>query len=66
MISGFVYSVFSFVVTIAVKAIIGKSENLVETSLYLASGSFIAASFMSIALWYENEKRYKKWIEKKE
>jgi hypothetical protein len=40
-----------------------KSENIIETSLYVALGAFVAASFMSIALWYENEKRFKLWIE---
>jgi drug/metabolite transporter (DMT)-like permease len=61
--SGIVYSVFSFVFTVITKEIIGKSENIIETSLYVALGAFVAASFMSIALWYENEKRFKLWIE---
>jgi len=61
--SGAVYSVFSLVVTVIIKAIMGKSETIIETSLCVALGAFIAGTFMSIALWYENERRFRLWLD---
>lgn len=61
MTSGFIYSFFAFILNIIVRPILGHIENIVESSFYISLGSFIAASFLSIALWYENERRYKLW-----
>ena len=66
MTSGFVYSFFAFILNLIVRPILGNTENIIETSFYISLGSFIAASFLSIALWYENERRYKLWRAKKE
>lgn len=59
--SGFVYSFFVFILNLIIRPILGHSENIVETSFYISLGSIIPASFLSIALWYENERRFKLW-----
>lgn len=64
--SGFIYSLFVFILNLLIRPILGHSENIVETSFYISIGSFIAVSFLSIALWYENERRFKLWKAKEE
>ena len=64
--SGFIYSFFAFILNLIVRPILGHTENIVETSFYISLCIFIAASFLSIALWYENERRYKLWKAKEE
>ena len=64
--SGFVYSFVSFILNLILRPILGHTESIFETSFYISLGSFIAASFLSIALWFENERRYKLWQAKKE
>ena len=64
--SGLLYSFFVFIGNVIIKTILGHYENLFEISFYLALGSLIAGSFLSIALWYENERRFKLWKAKEE
>jgi len=59
--SGFVYSFFIFILNLIIRPILGHTENLVEESFYISLCSLIPASFLSIALWYENERRFKLW-----
>lgn len=61
--SGALYSVLMFIGNLMIRAILGLSENLLATSFYIALGSFIAGSFLSLAVWYENERRFKLWQE---
>ena len=42
------------------------TEGLIESGLSMALGAFIAVTFLSIAHWYENERRYKEWLKEKE
>jgi len=42
----------------------GKTEKMVESGFSVALGAFIATAFLSIAHWYENERRYKEWMNK--
>lgn len=59
--SGLFYAILVFVGNIVFRYFFGNSENIIENSLSVAIGGFIAVSFLSIALWFENERRYKKW-----
>jgi len=62
--SGLVYSFFVFVGNLIIKSVLGHNENLFETSFYISICSLIPSSFLSIALWYENERRFKLWNSK--
>lgn len=59
--SGTLYAVLAFIVSLIVRVITGFDDSSLEASLGIALGSFLGGSFMSIALWYENERRYKRW-----
>lgn len=64
--SGFIYSFLVFIGNLIIRPILGHYENLVETSFFVSLCSLIPASFLSIALWYENERRFKLWKAKEE
>ncbi|MDD2997097.1 MAG: hypothetical protein PHP99_12935 [Paludibacter sp.] len=61
LVSGLVYTGFVFVGNLIIKPLFGHSDELILNSAYIAIGTFIPASFLSIALWYENERRYNVW-----
>ena len=61
LVSGFFYATLVFLGGIPIRLLLGKSDAIIENSFYGAIGALIPAIFLSIAIWYENEKRYKKW-----
>jgi hypothetical protein len=61
LVSGLVYTGFVFVGNLIIKPLFGHSDELILNSAYIAIGTFIPAAFLSIALWYENERRYNVW-----
>ena len=61
LVSGLVYAGFMFIGNLIIKPLFGHSDELILNSAYIAIGTFIPASFLSIALWYENERRYNVW-----
>lgn len=58
LVSGLVYAGFMFIGNLIIKPLFGHSDELILNSAYIAIGAFIPAAFLSIALWYENERRY--------
>lgn len=64
--SGATYSLFMFTGLLLFKLIMGHTNNLWESLGSITLGAFIASTFMSIALWYENERRFKEWKSSKQ
>jgi hypothetical protein len=63
--SGFLYSSFSFIALLLTKWIFDWTRGgIVESSAAIAIGAFPMVTFLSIALWYENERRYQEWLKK--
>jgi len=60
--SGLLYSIYMFIGSASVIFFTNKPENLIDRSGGIALVGFIAGSFLSIAHWYENERRYKDWL----
>lgn len=61
LVSGGVYAIPMFPASLLFRHLIGKTENMIEGSFSIAPGAFLAASFFSIAFWFENERRFKIW-----
>jgi len=66
IVSGFLYALPMFPTSLLFRYLTGKTENMLEGSLSVALGAFVAATFFSIALWYENERRFKIWEKENE
>ena len=64
--SGLFYTLCMFLMNLLIRPMLGQGDQLLESSLLVSFCSFIPVAFLSIALWYENERRYKKWISEKE
>lgn len=64
--SGAVYTLFVFIGNIIIRPILGHHEHLIGTSFFISICSFIPGAFLSIALWYENERRFKLWQKENE
>ena len=62
--SGLLYSIFMFLGSASVLFFTDKHEDIIERSLGIALVAFLAGSFLSIAHWFENERRYKEWLKK--
>jgi len=62
--SGVIYSSFMFLGSLFFRLLTGKTEKMVESGFSVALGAFIATAFLSIAHWYETERRYKEWMNK--
>ncbi|MDD3080248.1 MAG: hypothetical protein PHH37_14270 [Paludibacter sp.] len=58
--SGLFYAACCFVGSLLIKFFIFKDADFLENSLGVASGAF-----MSVAGWYENERRYKNFLSRK-
>lgn len=65
LVSGLVYTGFIFIGNLIIKPLFGHYDDLLLNSVFLSIGTFVPASFMSIALWYENERRYNLWKKEK-
>ncbi len=63
LISGAFYTLLISAGHVLIKFLLGNTEELLASLLGIALGTFVSASFLSIALWYENERRYKLWSE---
>ncbi|HRZ98385.1 MAG TPA: hypothetical protein P5084_12585 [Paludibacter sp.] len=63
--SGLFYTLCTFLMNLVIRSILGHRDDLMETSFLISIGAFFAGAFFSIALWYENERRYKKWKSEK-
>lgn len=64
--SGLFYTALMFVGNIIFRLVFSLGESMLdqsvfEVSFYIAIGMFLPATFLSIALWYENERRFKEW-----
>jgi hypothetical protein len=60
--SGGLYAIVFFVGAYSSKWIFGNGmTDHLQHSIEIAGAGFVAASFLSIAHWHENERRYKKW-----
>lgn len=55
--SGLVYTSVSFLGALS-SNLLAHREDAVQTSLTVALVVFVVSGFLSIALWYENERRY--------
>jgi len=64
--SGAIFASFIFLGSLFFRLLAGKTERIVESGLSVALGAFIATAFLSIAHWYENERRYKEWMKDNE
>ncbi len=62
--SGLLYSFFMFIGYVLFKLLIGSQGNILLSSVGIAAGGFLVLSFLSIAHWHINEKRYKDWLKK--
>ncbi len=62
--SGFLFSIFYSIAILTTKWALGR-EDFIYSALQNAFFMFFPMSFLSIALWYENERRYKKYLGKK-
>ncbi|MBE9467856.1 MAG: hypothetical protein IMY72_05975 [Bacteroidetes bacterium] len=61
--SGLLYGTVMFLGAFVFRLILGDGiAQIIDKTLGVVIGSFIAGTFLSIALWYENERRYKKWL----
>ena len=61
LVSGLVYAGFMFIGNLIIKPLFGHFDEYILNSFIFASTAFFPASFLSIALWYENERRYNVW-----
>lgn len=57
--SGALYAILSFSFRMLLEIITGFDENSLDVCMGIALGSFIGSSFLSIAFWYENERRFR-------
>lgn len=62
VLSGALYTVIATSFSLLIKLIFNTTVELLSSLLGIALASFIAMSFLSLALWYENERRYKQWL----
>lgn len=62
--SGAIFGSFMFIGSISFRLLAGKADRIIESGFSVALGAFIATVFLSIAHWCENDRRYKKWIDK--
>ena len=61
--SGFLYGTVMFLGTFLLRFILGEEiAQVLDKTLGTAIVGFIAGTFLSIAFWYENERRYKIWL----
>lgn len=63
--SGLIYGIFMFSASLLFNYLLGDMDEIIESGLSMALGAFIATTFLSIAHWYENERRYKEWLKGK-
>jgi len=65
--SGLIYAIIMFSGSLLFNFLSGNTRgDAIESGLSMALGAFIAVTFLSIAHWYENERRYKEWLKEKE
>ena len=65
--SGLLYGSFIFMGTFLTRLILGgEIADIIDKTLGAAIVGFIGGTFLSIALWYENERRYKNWLKKED
>ncbi|MEE4198811.1 MAG: hypothetical protein V2I54_14320 [Bacteroidales bacterium] len=60
--SGFIFASFMFLGSLFFRLLTGKTENMISSGFSVALGAFIVVAFLSIAHWYENERRYQEWM----
>jgi len=64
--SGLIYAILMGSGSLLYDFLSGDTNGMVESGLSMAIGAFIPVTFLSIAHWYENERRYKEWLKSKE
>jgi len=62
LVSGLSFTLIYFLSVLTFKLISGNTNNLIISSLNMSVGAFCASTFLSIAHWYENERKYKEWL----
>ncbi|MBN2767033.1 MAG: hypothetical protein JXR27_11730 [Paludibacteraceae bacterium] len=55
-----------FIGNLIIKPLFGHFDEYILNSFIFASTAFFPAAFLSIALWYENERRYNEWKNRNE
>lgn len=58
LLSGFMYGVVSVFFNVVYRLLFNPVV-IIETSLAVSAGSFLGGCFFSLAIWFENERRFK-------